>query len=245
MAASTETERVTRSLLIASSTSTPATSGRYTLPTRTSRTGSASASAMMRRAGHFSTGRPPSRSPLSGTERGSGGEDSPRLSRAASVSARYSAPESRCAQPSRSATRPAVELLPDAAGPSIAMTLITLPVSRLHVGTNSLQIREEVRIADSDGLPLGKSHICPRHSAQHRERHREPVILGCFDLAPGWLVGSFDMQVIAASLGPDPDRPQICRNQFEAIALLHAQLADFAKHRPAVRAARQYGEHRN
>src|SRR2546425_8300112 len=47
---------------------------------------------------------------------------SPRLSSTASVIARYSAPESRCAHPRRRATREAVELLPEAAGPSIAMT---------------------------------------------------------------------------------------------------------------------------
>src|SRR5207247_1882214 len=47
---------------------------------------------------------------------------SPRLSSTASVIARYNAPESRCVHPRRRATREAVELLPEAAGPSIAMT---------------------------------------------------------------------------------------------------------------------------
>src|SRR3989441_8903262 len=225
MAASTETERVTRSLLIASSTSTPATSGRYTLPTRTSRTGSASASAMMRRAGHFSTGRPPSRSPLSGTERGSGGEDSPRLSRAASVSARYSAPESRCAQPSRSATRPAVELLPDAAGPSMAMTLNTFQVSRLHVGTNAPEIGKEAGIADRHRFPFRQLYLRPFDRAQHRKRHREPMVFGGFDFTAWGALVPLHMQIVPLHFGLCAKRSEVGGDQLEPIAFFHSQLS--------------------
>src|SRR5437879_12762277 len=97
---------------------------------------------------------------------------SPRLSSAASVSARYSAPESRCAQPSCSATRPAVELLPDAAGPSMAMTLSTLHASRRHVGTNAFQIFKESWIAYRHRLLLRELHIPTWHRSEDGERHQ-------------------------------------------------------------------------
>ena len=115
MAAISETRWVTRSERIARATSTPATSGRNTSSTRTRRTGRPSASDTTCCAPHVS----PFPFPLS---RAFSPAVSPRLSSTASVIARYSAPESRCAHPSRRATSAAVELLPDAAGPSIAMT---------------------------------------------------------------------------------------------------------------------------
>src|SRR6059058_1821878 len=115
IAAIAETWRVTRSDRIVSSTSTPATVGRKASPTNTRRTGRSSANATTCCAGHAS------RIPLPASRR---------LSSTARATARYSAPESRCAHPSPRATAAAVELLPDAAGPSIAMTRrVTLSVS--------------------------------------------------------------------------------------------------------------------
>src|SRR5467141_345793 len=230
MAANADTCLVTRSLRIAWSTSTPATSGRKTSPTRTRRTGSLSARPRIFWPDHPSPFSPP---------------PSPMLSRAASVSARYSAPESRCAQPSCSATRPAVELLPDAAGPSMAMSLSTLHASRRHVGTNAIQIFKESWIAYRHRFLLRELHIPTWHRSEDGERHRQPVVGSGFDTPPRRLVTSFDVQIVSLNLGPKSHRAQIGGDQLEAIALLHTQFTHFAKDRLTCCATREHREHRH
>ena len=77
------------------------------------------------------------------------------LRMAAAVAARYSAPESTCRKPSTDATHCAVDDLPDAAGPSIAMTIRAAPDA---CGLTRLPVRGPTRIRDRR----------PRRSPDHR-----------------------------------------------------------------------------
>src|SRR3989441_10348768 len=158
------------------------------------------------------------------------------LSIAASVKARYSAPESRCAHPlpRARATAAAVVDLPEAAGPSIAMTRAT--------GRDPFQVHEEPGVADRHRTPLREPHIGAREGTEHRERHREPVITGRVHAAPRRAIGAPHGQVVAASLGLGPDGPQVRGQQLQPVALLHAQLAALPEYRFPTGAAGQHGE---
>src|SRR5207247_8937418 len=104
---------VRRGELVAAATVLPATSGRTTWPASTSLPGGSSERAPIGSAPHAGRWLPlpsPAGSPSPAV--------SARLSSAASVIARYNAPESRCAHPRRRATAAAVEDFPAAAGPS-------------------------------------------------------------------------------------------------------------------------------
>src|SRR3989475_3529006 len=206
-AATADTRVVTRSERTASSTSTPATVGTNSRPTSASAMGSSWASATIRWGFHPAPFPPPS---------------SPRLSSAARVIARYNAPESRCAHPSRSATSAPVDDLPDAAGPSIAMT---------RGATDPPQVREECRVADRHRRPLRQPHGPPGHRTHHGECHRQAVIAGRVHLPSRRCRGAGDVEVVATSLRRSAQRPQVRRDELEAVALLHPQLADVAEHR--------------
>src|SRR5439155_8553461 len=227
-AATADTRAVTRSDRTASSTSTPATVGVNSRPTSASAIGRSRASPTIRWTFHPSPFPRPS---------------SPRLSSAANVSARYNAPESRCAQPSRSATRAPVDDFPDAAGPSIAMTR-TLPPSP---SPHAPQILEEPRITDRDRRPLRQPHVRARHRPQHGERHRQAVVAGRVHAAARWAGGPPHPQVVAAGFRVAAHRLEVRRDQLEAIALLDPQLAHLAEHRlsPRPGPAREHRQHRH
>src|SRR5713101_4966148 len=149
------------------------------------------------------------------------------LSSAASVKARYSSPESPCAQPPLApprarATAAAVVDLPEAAGPSIAMTRSTR--------RDPVQVREEPGVADRHGAPLREPHIRAREGAEHRERHSEPMIPGRVDAASWRALGASDVQVIAAGVRLYADGTQIRGEQLQPVALFHPQLPDLPKH---------------
>src|ERR1051325_10157631 len=222
MAAISDTRRVTRSDLIAAATSTPATSGRNTAPASTRRTGRSSVRARIRCGPHPA----PSSFPPSSF---------PRLSRAASVIARYRAPESRCAQPNRRATAAAVDDLPEAAGPSIAMTRTGHP----------LEVAEKPRVADGHGRAFGEPHVRSGQRGENRERHGEPMIARRLDPAAGGPRGAAYVQVIPLRLGGHANGAEIGGDQFEPVALFDPQLTDLAEHRLPLGTAREHREDRH
>ena len=126
----------------------------------------------------------------------------------------------------------------------MAISLSTLPVSRLHVGTNAFQILEESWIAYRHGRLFRERHIGSVNSAKHREGHREAMIFRGLHATAWWPVSPFDVQIILTYFGVDPHGPQIGRDELESIALFHAQLADFPKDRFPPRPARKDSEHR-
>src|SRR2546428_2725223 len=157
------------------------------------------------------------------------------LSIAASVKARYRAPESRCAHPPprARATAAAVVDLPEAAGPSIAMTRTTR--------RNPFQVREEPGVANRHRAPLREPHSRAREGAEHRERHGEPVITRRVHPAPRRAIRAADAQVVPPGLGLDPHGPQVRRDEFQPVALLHPQLSDLLKDRlPAASGAARH-----
>src|SRR5216683_2559807 len=246
-AATADTCRVTRSERIASSTSTPATTGRNAPPIRANCTGSELPRSTIRWALHRSP------FPLSGFRQDTDRLPPPppplpplppppppppaMLSSAASVKARYSAPESRCAHPRAPATAAAVEDLPEAAGPSIAMTRSTR--------RKPAQVREEAGVADRHRTALRQAHGGARKGAEHRKRHREPVITRRVHPTPRRAIRALHVEVVASRLCRDTHGPQVRGEQLQPVALFHSQLSDLTKHGLSHGPARQHGEHRH
>src|SRR5205814_2137796 len=70
------------------------------------------------------------------------------------------------------------------------------------------QIREEPGIADGDRGSFREPHVRPRYCAEHRERHREPVVARRLD-PPARRPGCpLHVQIVATGLGIDTQRAQ-------------------------------------
>src|SRR2546427_5010670 len=145
---------------------------------------------------------------------------SPRLGVAAGVTAANKPPGSKAAHPPppprARATAAAVVDLPEAAGPSIAMTRTTR--------RNPFQVREEPGVANRHRAPLREPHSRAREGAEHRERHGEPVITRRVHPAPRRAIRAADAQVVPAGLRLDPPGPQARRDELPPVARLHPQL---------------------
>ena len=93
--------------------------------------------------------------------------------------------------------------------------------------------------------PLREAHVRPRQRAKNRERHRETVIECRLDPAARRRIAALHVQIVAARFGLDTHGSQVARDQLEAVALLHAQLAHIAKHRLTHGAARHHRQDRD
>src|SRR5437764_2231494 len=91
------------------------------------------------------------------------------------------------------------------------------------------QIRKEPWIADGYRGSFRELDIGPRYRAEHRERHREPVVARRLDPPAWWPGRPLHVQVVATGVGVDTHRAQVGGDQFEPVALLHAQLAHLAE----------------
>ena len=79
----------------------------------------------------------------------------------------------------------------------------------------------------------------------HRERHREPVVARRLDPPARRPGRRLHVQVVATGLGVDTHRAQVGGDQFEPVALLHAQLAHLSERRLPGGATRQRREDRH
>src|SRR5438105_7622707 len=102
-------------------------------------------------------------------------------------------------KPSCSATARAVELLPLAAGPSMAMP------GRLRTMEHPLERREERGIGNRDAGAVVESDLRAGQRAEDRERHGQPVIAGGLDQPGGRALGPFHPERVLLGLGLDAE----------------------------------------
>src|SRR5665213_3598301 len=134
------------------------------------------------------------------------------------------------------ATHAAVDDLPAAAGPSMAITILL---------RDTPQIAPEGGIRNVDAFSVDDVDAASGSGAKHTEGHGDSMIAMRFDGAGERSVATANRHSIRKFFGLHTDGLEVTNHSCDPVAFLVAQFAGAGDHRFAFRARRQTRKHRN